>query len=249
MLNKTQLLQHYQQDYELINKIKGWCEQARRGQVVNTDFLDLRQIAILQAILVQENIANYFIHKPLTNGFRATVSFNAKHDNAVILHVKQPTPHFFQHHQVLGFILNKLQLELRVIGDFYITANDLYLSVLNKITPVFINAPLIIQKKLLAWTINPAPVVIEYQFTVFTKTVKSLRLDAVASALCNASRQQAQKYVEQNYVYVNFSVVNNKTFQVSCDIIISIKRYGRFKINAVLPSKNQHYRITIAKFA
>ncbi|WP_255401141.1 hypothetical protein [Spiroplasma sp. ChiS] len=44
-------------------------------------------------------------------------------------------------------------------------------------------------------------------------------------------------------------MVNNKTFQVSCDIIISIKWYGRFKINAILPLKNQHYRITIAKFA
>ncbi|UZQ30966.1 MAG: hypothetical protein OHM56_05565 [Spiroplasma phoeniceum] len=218
------------------------------GQVVKTDFLDLLQIAIFQAILVQENITNYFIHKPLTNGFRATVSLNAKHDNTVILHVKQPTPHFFQHHQVRGFILSQLQLQMRVIGDLYITANDLYLSVLKKIMPVFINAPLIIQKNLLTWTINPAPVVIEYQFTVFTKTVKNLRLDAAVSVICNVSRQQAQKYFEQNYVYVNFSVVNNKTFQVACDIIISMKRHGRFKINAILPSKNQHYRITIAKF-
>ncbi|WP_233485696.1 hypothetical protein [Spiroplasma sp. ChiS] len=95
MLNKTQLLQHYQQDYELINKIKGWCEQARRGQVIHTDFLDLRQIAILQAILAQEKISNYVIHKPLTNGFRATVSFNSSHDHTVILHAKQPTSHFF----------------------------------------------------------------------------------------------------------------------------------------------------------
>ncbi|WP_245938334.1 hypothetical protein [Spiroplasma phoeniceum] len=54
--------------------------------------------------------------------------------------------------------------------------------------PVFINDPLIIQKNLLTWTINPASVVIEYQFTVFTKTVKILRLDAVVSALCNVSR-------------------------------------------------------------
>ncbi|APE75025.1 hypothetical protein SCITRI_001143 [Spiroplasma citri] len=197
MLNKTQLLQHYQQDYELINKIKGWCEQARRGQVIHTDFLDLRQIAILQAILAQEKISNYVIHKPLTNGFRATVSFNTSHDHAVILHAKQPTSHFFQHHQVLGFILNQLQLELRVIGNLYITANDLYLSLLKKIIPVFVDAPLIVQKNLLIWTINPAPVVIEYQFTIFTKTVKSLRLDAVVSAIfCNVSRQQAQKYVD-----------------------------------------------------
>lgn len=91
----------------------------------------------MQAIFAQENITNYFIHKPLTNSFLATVSFNAKHDNTVILHRKQPTPHFFQHHQVLCFILNQLQLEIRVIGDLYITANDLYLSVLKKITPVF----------------------------------------------------------------------------------------------------------------
>ncbi|WP_245938335.1 hypothetical protein [Spiroplasma phoeniceum] len=110
MLNKTQLLQHYQQDYELISKIKGWCEQVHRGQFVNTDFLDLRQIEILQAILSQENITNYFIHKPLTNGFRATVSFNAKHDNTVILHAKQPTPHFFQHHQVLGFYFKPITI-------------------------------------------------------------------------------------------------------------------------------------------
>jgi hypothetical protein len=44
----------------------------------------------------------------------------------------KPTQHFFQHHQVLDFILNQLQLELRVIGDLYITANDLYLSVCFK---------------------------------------------------------------------------------------------------------------------
>ncbi|WP_338963657.1 hypothetical protein [Spiroplasma endosymbiont of Sarcophaga carnaria] len=63
------------------------------------------------------------------------------------------------------------------------------------------------------------------------------------------SRQKGQAYVEADNVYVNFSVVNNKTFQVACDIIISIRRYGRFKINEIIPSKNQHYLITIAKFA
>ncbi|WP_374696245.1 S4 domain-containing protein [Spiroplasma endosymbiont of Polydrusus formosus] len=83
---------------------------------------------------------------------------------------------------------------------------------------------------------------------VFTKIVKSLRLDTFVSMICNISRQQVQTYVDQNNVYVNFSVVNNKTFQVACDMIISIIRYGCFRINAILPSKSQYYRITIAKF-
>ncbi|WP_424526053.1 hypothetical protein [Spiroplasma endosymbiont of Glossina fuscipes fuscipes] len=249
MLNKNQLLQHYQQDYDLVNKIKGWCVQAQQGKIVATDFLDLRQLAILTAILRQEKITDYTIHAPFVNGFRKTVSFNSTEDNTIVLAAPQPTPMILQHHVLLGFILNQLQLDLRVIGDLYVTPTMIYLSVLTKIAPVFTDTSIVIQKHVLTWQEVAAPVVLDHQFTIFTKTVKSLRLDAVVSAICNLSRQKAQAYVQADNVYVNFSVVNNKTFQVACDIIISIRRYGRFKINEIIPSKNQHYRITIAKFA
>lgn len=95
MLNKTQLLQHCQQDYDLINKIKGWCAQARQGKIVATGFLDLRQLAILTAILRQEKITDYSIHEPFVNGFRKTVTFNSTQDNTIILTTPQPTPTIF----------------------------------------------------------------------------------------------------------------------------------------------------------
>ncbi|WP_338963658.1 MULTISPECIES: hypothetical protein [unclassified Spiroplasma] len=151
MLNKTQLLQHYQQDYDLINKIKGWCAQARQGKIVATGFLDLRQLAILTAILRQEKITDYSIHESFVNGFRKTVTFNSTQDNTIILTTPQPTPTILQHHLVPGFILNQLQLDLRVIGDLYVTATMISLSVLAKIGPVFTNTPLVIQKHVLIW--------------------------------------------------------------------------------------------------
>ncbi|WP_425379557.1 hypothetical protein [Spiroplasma endosymbiont of Stenodema calcarata] len=249
MLSKNQLLQHYQQDYDLINKSKGWCEQAHQGKIVNTDFLDLRQLAILTAILRQAKVTDYLIHEPFVNGFRKTVSFNSTKDNTVVLAAPQPTPGMLQHHVLLGFILNQLKISLNVIGDLYVTPTIIYLSVLTKIRPVFTTAPIQIQNQVIMWQETPKPIVINYQFSIFTKIVKSLRLDAVVSAICHFSRQKGQEYVEQDNVYVNFSVVNNKTFQVACDIIISIKRYGRFKIDEIILSKNQHYRITFAKFA
>lgn len=92
MLNKSQLLQHYQQNYDLINKIKVWCAQARQGKIVATGFLDLRQLAILTSILRQEKMVDYSIHEPFVNGFRKTVTFNSNQDNTIILTAQQPTP-------------------------------------------------------------------------------------------------------------------------------------------------------------
>ncbi|WP_338954564.1 hypothetical protein [Spiroplasma endosymbiont of Polydrusus cervinus] len=96
---------------------------------MNTDFLDLRQIVILEAILRQEKITDYQIHQPFVNGFRATVSFNEHADNTIMLHANQPKQDLLQHHQILGFILNQMKLEMRVLGDLYLTAKDIYLSV------------------------------------------------------------------------------------------------------------------------
>ncbi|WP_368487074.1 hypothetical protein [Spiroplasma sp. DGKH1] len=248
MVNKEVLLTHYQTEYQFINKLKGWCEQAKQNLVVQTDFLDLRQIEILKAVFKKAGVTNYYQHPGMVNSFRSTITINTPTPNLVVLVANQNPSAVLQHNELLGYLLNELGLELRVFGDLYVTSEIIALSCLAKVANVLTTHPLVINNQVVIFHPTNDQITINYQFDEFTKNVKSLRLDAVVSAICHLSRDNAQALIQKNNVFVNFSVINTKTFLVSYDNIISIRKYGRFRIAAIIKNKNDNYRLTIAKF-
>ncbi|WP_066289303.1 YlmH family RNA-binding protein [Bacillus sp. FJAT-29937] len=79
-------------------------------------------------------------------------------------------------------------------------------------------------------------------------TSTSLRLDTVASAIHNISRQKSQTLIQQGLTKVNWTLIENPAFEVRESDIISIRGYGRAKIIALEgKTKRDKWKITAGK--
>ncbi len=64
--------------------------------------------------------------------------------------------------------------------------------------------------------------------------VSSLRLDALISAIYNISRSKSSALIEGEKVFINGKLVDSISKTVDVDETISVRGYGRFKINEIL---------------
>lgn len=63
-----------------------------------------------------------------------------------------------------------------------------------------------------------------------TFTVSSLRLDAIISALTGMGRSKAEQTVEEGLVFVNSFEVNKPTKKINIGDVITVRKFGKFKI-------------------
>lgn len=69
---------------------------------------------------------------------------------------------------------------------------------------------------------------VEKEFEAITDTVMSPRLDGIVKALCNISREDASKLVEQGDVSVNYAEMTKPDAEVVKGDILSVRGYGKF---------------------
>jgi RNA-binding protein YlmH len=70
-------------------------------------------------------------------------------------------------------------------------------------------------------------------FLHISDTVASSRIDSVVAALCSLSRDKARAAVVSELVEVDFAVESRPDHQISAPCIVSVRGYGRFKVNSV----------------
>ena len=59
-----------------------------------------------------------------------------------------------------------------------------------------------------------------------------MRLDVVVASLMKASRSEVFEYMKQGNIQLNFKLEQNHSYQCKIGDVISIKRYGRYKLLA-----------------
>ena len=70
-------------------------------------------------------------------------------------------------------------------------------------------------------------------FLHISDTVASPRLDCIVAAVCSLSREKAQSAVSAGLVEIDFESDLRSDRIVSAPCIISVKGYGKFRINSV----------------
>lgn len=70
-------------------------------------------------------------------------------------------------------------------------------------------------------------------FLRISDTVSSARIDCVVAALCSLSREKARAAVLSETVEVDFAPEIRPDRQISAPCIVSVRGYGRYRINAV----------------
>ena len=132
------------------------------------------------------------------------------------------------HRDVLGALMS-LKIKREVIGDIIVKDNVFYFFAIKQFENYLIsNFSNIASFSFKLETEDDFDIDYEPSFIVMSKTVPSLRIDAVIGEMLNVSRNEANKIIESKSVFINNFEVNKPTKQVKKDDIIVIRKYGKF---------------------
>lgn len=141
------------------------------------------------------------------------------------------------HSDYLG-VLMSLGIDRRKLGDIYVHSNyadiicdkDLKNIILYNIDKIG-NNKIEVDELMLKDICYKEPECVEKIINV-----TSLRLDNIVKNLVNKSRDMANDLINSGDVKVNFEVVSKKTKILNKDDVISIRKFGRYKIDDLIGS-------------
>lgn len=234
-------LEHFNKhEHEFVTKVNDWIHQVYYSyKIKKTKFLTPREQQVVQMLVNEfEDVRVRF-----EGGFK-----NAERKRAIITPTYLSDELFHQtvvgyevqyhhrlvtieHRQVLGS-LTALNIDRSLIGDILVLeTGKIYVAICEEF------ASFIVQhfNKVGRHSISLMEVDIKgleklEQYIEDEYIISSMRLDVVVASLMKASRSQVFEYMKQGNIQLNFKVEHNHSYQCKIGDVISIKRYGRYKL-------------------
>lgn len=253
------IYQHFRpEEREFIDQVLEWKDYVNDTYSTKlTDFLDPREQQIVRTIIGNQTeiIVDFFGGLEENERKRAIIFpeyYQPREEDFQIqlLEVEYPSKFItIEHPQVLGSLMS-LGLRRGKYGDILIE-NDRIQFLVGKEVSDYIKLQLV---KIGRATISLKEVPfhegikVKENWLETTETVSSLRLDTVMSALLNISRQKSQEYIKHGRVKVNWTTIENPTFECGLSDVISVRGYGRSKIISIDgKTKKDKWRIVAGK--
>ncbi|WP_419888552.1 RNA-binding protein [Neobacillus niacini] len=253
------IYQHFRpEEREFIDQVLHWKDYVDTSYTAKlTDFLDPREQHILKVLIGENGNIKY----QLFGGILASERKRA----LIMPDYLIPTEDEFQinlfeidypvkfvtieHPQVLGSLMS-LGLKRGKFGDIlmkdgrvqFIAASEISDYIRNNIESIG-KASIRLKELALDDAINTDDLWIEQVITV-----SSLRLDTIISGIHNISRQKSQLFIQQGLVKVNWTSIENVSFECGEGDLLSVRGYGRVKILSVEgKTKKDKWRIVVGK--
>lgn len=151
------------------------------------------------------------------------------------------------HKDFLGTIMS-LGIKREILGDLIVKDNISYGVIFQENYKIVENID----------RISNVPVKVEIakeeevpktNFKKIIITVSSLRLDSVVSGIKNISRQRGADEIIKGNVMVNYVISKEKSLEIKEDDILSIRKFGKFKIgDEISVNKKGKIRISIKEY-
>lgn len=151
------------------------------------------------------------------------------------------------HKDFLGTIMS-LGIKREILGDLIVKDNISYGVIFQENYKIVENID----------RISNVPVKVEIakeeevpktNFKKIIITVSSLRLDSVISGIKNISRQRGADEIIKGNVMVNYVISKEKSLEIKEDDILSIRKFGKFKIgDEISVNKKGKIRISIKEY-
>ncbi len=217
-----------------------------RNRFENTDFLDLSQKYLLEDILNKRKVSNYKFFGGFEQAER-TILFlfpdtysNDKIFGQVMSVIRITLPKelwkTFEHGTYLGALM-KLGVKREKVGDILVRDDGADIVILSSIEKFVLNNLTGLKRfhksKVESLDISEIKYV-EKPKQVFKINVPSMRLDAIVGELAKVSRNDANTYIEQERIFVNFKQELRNSIQIEEGTIITIRGKGRFTIAKIL---------------
>lgn len=245
-----------------------------KNRFENTQFLDLSQKRLVQDILIKRKETNYeffggfkeaertalflfsndFINLNDENTSEINKRKNKIYEQVIsVISIKLPKELYgtFGHKNYLGAII-KLGVKREKIGDILVRNDGADIIILKEIENFLfnnLNTLTRFQKSKIEIKSIEEITYIEKEKKVFKINVPSMRLDAIVGELAKISRNDANTFIEQERVFINFKEELRNSKEVKENDIITIRGKGRYTINKILgESKSKRINIEALKW-
>lgn len=151
-----------------------------------------------------------------------------------------------RHSDVLGTLF-VCGFTYSMIGDIFILENQALLTNLTKYNTVLEESFTMIGiRKIQLRKIDELPY-IPKKFQDLYWTVSSTRVDLVVAKILGKSRKNANEYMKEKQVLINYQPAF-KNVSLKQNDILSIQNSGKYKICQITPMKNGKFRLLIQKY-
>lgn len=234
-----------------------------KNKITNTDFLNMSEKAVAEKFLKDNSIKNYiFFGGNGENSDRnILIFFPEKLDIEMVqknfekivcgIRIKLPKDEAYEHRIYLSGIM-KLGIKREKIGDILVRENGADLIVLNEISEFLINN----LKQLTRFKstniekikINDIKIQ-EKEFEEFNIIVSSMRLDNFVAELAHTSRAKAEEILNEQRVFVNYSLEIKESKKIQIGDVINIRGKGKYIVGDILKStKSNKIKLMIKKY-
>ena len=247
-MTKQEILKEYkkQEDKICLSQVLDKIDiMNRNNKMVNTEFLDMYQISLVESFLKKIKFNNYVLYGGYNDAERKIlIVYPDKYDENMLkknynkilkvvrIHLGDEEKGKYSHRNYLGGIV-KLGLSREKVGDIIVSEDGADIITLNEFSNI-----LQLQLSSLKRFENSKTEVIEIddlrEVEIKTEEIKiivpSLRLDNIVSDLARTSRSKASEIIAQERVFINGQNETKNSKQVKLHDIITIRGKGRFII-------------------
>ena len=234
----------------LVSHIDELALKALQGISMKTDFLDLRQQVLGEAVAVQYSDIVWKMEGGLATAERKRLLLSPAWEDELDNHIHclqiKPTNKketSLGHRDYLGAIMN-LGIKRGKIGDILVNEREAYVLVDDMLSD-YIGRHLerVGHSKVDTSRIDMEDVIVPVSEPVqINCTIPSIRLDAVLAAALRISRSEAMDLIEAGQVQLNHQVIEKGAASVKAEDLLSIRGKGRIRIDEVgdLTKKGRH---------
>lgn len=253
------MLEHFKKhEQSFVLKVIDWIDQLYYTHRIKvTKFLTLREQEIVQMLVNQNEDVLVIFEGGFINAERKRAILYPTHINCHQLknYVKGYKIDYNQklikltHSQVLGS-LTALNIDRSLIGDIVVLEKgNIYFAVCKEFDEFIIQHFHQVGKHTIRIKDSS---ISELEKTVHEEEyeiiVSSMRLDVLVASLIQSSRSQVHDYILQSSVQVNWSIEQNHSRLCQIGDVLSLKRYGRFRLKALKNrTKSDRYVIIVGK--
>ena len=222
-----------------LDKYRQFC---KNNKSISTNFLNEYEYKFLSNSLLYLKIP-YNSYKPNDYCDKHIIYFGEYLDFVHVYRIND----IFTHSEILGTLFS-IGYTYDKIGDIIIDNSCCYLTNLTKYDHLIDEVKMISNKPVKFIRIDNF-IVNRDKYIIKNIIIPSLRLDVIVSKLCNLSRGKASELINSKKILVNYKEINNVSYMLKFDDILSIRGYGKYKIgNEQIKTKKDNILLTIYQY-
>lgn len=215
------------EDKILISSVLDKYKQYKKSGVsTSTNFLDARDLKLVISEL-NKNKINYNIYEPYSFLEKKIIYFGEYED--FVTFYKVSITNDVTHRDILGTLFS-LGIDIDLIGDIFVEDGYFYYTNLTKMNKLLENDFTKIKNNYIKLVKVDDIKLIRNHFEEFKVLVSSMRIDTIISKITNKSRTASCEMLKEGDVLLNYEEVKNSSAYLNKDDVLSIRKYGKFKI-------------------